>query len=54
MGLIKNFMNQTRKPEGKLGEMMIKGMNAGHGGLAPFYPEKLAKGIRKLCEKELP
>ena len=25
--------------------------NVGHGGLAPFYPEKLAKGIRRLCEK---
>ena len=36
MGLIKNFMNQTRKPEGKLGEMMIKGMNSGHAKMADW------------------
>lgn len=29
----------------------VRYRNAGHGGLAPFYPEKLAKGIRKLCNK---
>ncbi len=36
MGLIRNFMNQTRKPEGKLGGMMIKGMNSGHAKMADW------------------
>ena len=36
MGLIRNFMNQTRKPEGKLGKMMIKGMNSGHAKMADW------------------
>ena len=31
MGLFKNYINQTRKTEGVLGKMMIKGMNSGHG-----------------------
>ena len=26
MGLYKNFVSQTRKPEGVLGKMMLKGM----------------------------
>jgi len=26
MGLFKNFVNQTRKPEGFLGKMMVNGM----------------------------
>ena len=30
MGLFKNYVNQTRKPEGFLGKMMLGGMNAGH------------------------
>jgi len=36
MGLIKNFMNQTRKPEGFLGKMMINGMNGGHAKMADW------------------
>ncbi|MCR5831300.1 MAG: class I SAM-dependent methyltransferase [Lachnospiraceae bacterium] len=36
MGLIRKFMNQTRKPEGKLGKMMIKGMNSGHAKMADW------------------
>lgn len=36
MGLVKNFMNQTRKPEGKLGEIMINGMNSGHAKMADW------------------
>ena len=36
MGLIKRYMNQTRKPEGKLGSMMIKGMNIGHATMADW------------------
>ena len=30
MGLYKKFVNQTRKPEGILGKMMVSGMNSGH------------------------
>ena len=36
MGLFKNYINQTRKPEGFLGKMMIKGMNPGHAKLADW------------------
>ena len=34
MGLFKNFVNQTRKPEGILGKMMLSGMNSGHAKMA--------------------
>ena len=34
MGLYKKFVNQTRKPEGTLGKMMVNGMNSGHAKLA--------------------
>ena len=30
MGILRKFFNQTRKPEGFLGKMMIKGMNLSH------------------------
>ena len=39
MGIYKRFVNQTRKPEGYLGKMMVNGMNSGHaknGGLGSF------------------
>lgn len=36
MGLFKNFVSQTRKPEGFLGKMMLNGMNAGHAKLADW------------------
>lgn len=36
MGLFKNYVSQTRKPEGKLGKMMIKGMNSGHAKMAEW------------------
>ena len=36
MGLFKNYVNQTRKPEGFLGKMMIKGMNSGHAKMADW------------------
>ena len=36
MGLFKNFVSQTRKPEGFLGRMMLKGMNTGHAQLADW------------------
>ena len=36
MGLLKRFFNQTRKPEGILGALMLQGMNSGHGELADW------------------
>ncbi len=37
MGLLKNFFNQTKKPEGVLGRIMVGGMNGGlHAKLANF------------------
>ena len=36
MGLFKNFVSQTRKPEGFLGKMMLSGMNSGHAKLADW------------------
>ncbi|MDO4336707.1 MAG: class I SAM-dependent methyltransferase [Eubacteriales bacterium] len=36
MGLFRNYVNQTRKPEGFLGKMMIKGMNSGHAKMADW------------------
>lgn len=48
MGLFKNFVSQTRKPEGFLGKMMLSGMNSGHARMAdwgmsylpPLVPQK--------------
>ncbi len=36
MGLFKNFVSQTRKPEGILGKMMVNGMNGGHAKMADW------------------
>lgn len=36
MGLFKNYVSQTRRPEGFLGSMMIRGMNSGHAKLADW------------------
>ncbi len=36
MGLMRNFLNQTRKPEGFLGKLMLRGMNPGHAALADW------------------
>ena len=36
MGLFKNYVSQTRKPEGKLGKMMLNGMNSGHAKMADW------------------
>ena len=30
MGLFKDYVSQTRKPEGFLGKMMVNGMNGGN------------------------
>ena len=60
MGLLKNFVSQTRKPEGLLGKMMLKGMNSGHakmadwglGHLQSIDPEKILNS-KKLRLAEL-
>ena len=36
MGLFKNYVSQTRKPEGFLGKMMLGGMNSRHAKLADW------------------
>lgn len=36
MGLYKKFVNQTRKPEGTLGKLMVNSMNSGHAKLADW------------------
>ncbi len=36
MGLFKKYVSQTRKPEGFLGKMMLRGMNSGHAKLADW------------------
>ncbi len=36
MGIYKNFVSQTRKPEGLLGKMMLSGMNTGHAKMADW------------------
>jgi len=36
MGLFKNYVVQTRKPEGFLGKVMVNGMNGGHSKMADW------------------
>lgn len=36
MGLFRNYVSQTRKPEGFLGKMMLRGMNTGHARMADW------------------
>ncbi|MBR6873430.1 MAG: class I SAM-dependent methyltransferase [Ruminococcus sp.] len=43
MGLFKNYVSQTRKPEGVLGKMMLKGMNSGHAKMADWGISHLKK-----------
>lgn len=52
MGLYKNFVNQTRKPEGFLGKMMVSGMNSGHAKLADWGMTHL-QGIKASNVVEL-
>lgn len=42
MDLFKKYVNQTRKPEGFLGKLMVAGMNGGHAKLADWGMEKLS------------
>lgn len=43
MGLMRKFLNQTRKPEGFLGKLMLKMMNAGHAKMADWGLSHLPK-----------
>ena len=52
MGLLKNYFNQTRKPEGFLGKLMISGMNGGHAKMADWGMAYL-KGIEPQRIAEL-
>lgn len=45
MGIIKKYMNQTRKPEGILGNLMITGMNTGHAAMAKWGSDYL-----RICD----
>lgn len=52
MGLMKNFFQQTRKPEGFLGKMMVGGMNGGgHAKLADWGMSHLeVAGVTAIAE----
>ena len=52
MGLFKNYVSQTRKPEGVLGKMMLNGMNSGHAKMADWGISYL-KGIKPAQIAEL-
>ena len=43
MGLFKDYVSQTRKPEGFLGKMMLSGMNSGHARMADWGFSHLPK-----------
>ena len=43
MGLFKDYVSQTRKPEGFLGKLMLSGMNSGHAKLADWGLAHLPK-----------
>lgn len=43
MGFMKKFFNQTRKPEGFLGKLMLSSMNSGHARLADWGLTHLQK-----------
>ncbi len=51
MNLFKAFFNQTRKPEGFLGKMMLKRMNPGHASLADWGIAQLpALSVTSIAE----
>ena len=43
MGIMKKFFNQTRKPEGTLGKLMLSSMNSGHAKMADWGFSHLPK-----------
>ncbi len=52
MSLFRKFINQTRKPEGFLGKLMVGGMNGGHARLADWGMTHLG-GISPTAIAEL-
>lgn len=42
MGLIKKYFNNTRKPDGILGKMMVSGMNKAHAGVSDWGMKHLS------------
>lgn len=52
MGLFRDYVSQTRKPEGVLGKMMLKGMNGGHAKMADWGIAHL-KGLQPARIAEL-
>lgn len=51
MGLFKKYVSQTRKPEGILGKMMLKGMNSGHAKMADWGMSHLPSfGPKKVVD----
>ena len=52
MGLLKKFFNQTRKPDGFLGNLMLNRMNIGHAKLSDWgmshFPEIAPEKIAEL------
>ena len=52
MGLFKKYVNQTRKPEGFLGKMMVDSMNGGHAKLSDWGMSHL-RGISPKTIAEL-
>ena len=43
MGLFKDYVSQTRKPEGFLGKMMLRGMNSGHAKMEDWGLDHLQR-----------
>ena len=50
MGLFKNYVSQTRKPEGKLGKMMLNGMNSGHAKMADWGVDYSSLSVEKASD----
>ncbi len=52
MGLYKSFVNQTRKPAGFLGKLMVNGMNGGHAKQADwgmrYLPDAAPENILEI------
>ena len=53
MGLFKNYISQTRKPQGFLGKMMINGMNSGHTKLASWGTSFLTEQVSSDNAKQI-
>ena len=50
MGLFKDYVSQTRKPEGNLGKMMLKGMNSGHAKMADWGISHLSVDPKQVVD----